>query len=93
MRVEVEGYAGYKADERPLRFQMSGRQYQVREVLDKWYGPSDTWFKVLADDGGLYLLRLDGNAEWTLESFRAKPSPREQETAPDGSPRPSEYEP
>jgi hypothetical protein len=77
MRVEVEAYAGYKPDERPLRFGFGERKYEVVELLDKWYGPADTWFKVVADDGGVYILKLDANSEWTLESFRAKPSPRE----------------
>lgn len=93
MRVEVDAYSGFKADERPLRFRIAGRNYEVRELLDKWYGPSDTWFKVLADDGGLYILKLDANSEWTLESFRAKPSQQEREPAPAGSPPPSEDEP
>ena len=89
MRIDVEAYSGFKADERPLRFHLSGRPYEVQEVLDKWYGPSETWFKVVADDGGVYILKLNGSAEWTLESFRATPSPREREQAPDGSPPPS----
>jgi len=74
MRVEVECYAGYKADERPLRFTMGGRQLEVEELLDKWYGPGDTWFRVRAGDGNVYILRhrARGNEDvWTLESFRA----------------------
>jgi hypothetical protein len=79
MRVEVEAYAGYKADERPLLFRMGDREYRVQELLDKWYGPEDTWFKVRADDGGLYILRLNPVNGWTLESYRggeAEPSER-----------------
>jgi hypothetical protein len=93
MRVEVEAYAAYKADERPLRFRSGERKYEVVELLDKWYGPADTWFKVLADDGGLYILKVDANSEWTLESFRAKPSQREQGPVQAGSPLPSGDEP
>ena len=77
MRVEVEAYAGYKADERPLIFRMGGREYRIEELLDKWYGPDDTWFKVRADDGGSYILRLNPASGWTLESYReagSKPS-------------------
>ncbi len=29
----------------------------VEEVLDQWYGPSDVFYKVRADDGNLYILR------------------------------------
>jgi hypothetical protein len=51
---------------------MDDHVYFVEEVLDQWYGPDDTYFKVRADDGNLYILRretkLDG--AWRLESYR-----------------------
>ena len=31
----------------------------VEEVLDQWYGPSDAFYKVRADDGNLYILRRE----------------------------------
>jgi hypothetical protein len=34
----------------------------VKEVLDQWDGPSDTYFKVRADDGNLYALRRETSA-------------------------------
>jgi hypothetical protein len=55
--VQVCCYAGRKADERPVRFRMAGRDYTVEEIIDRWYGPDDSFFKVLADDGKVYLLR------------------------------------
>lgn len=81
MNVEVEAYSGFKADQRPLRFRLGSREYVVQDVLDKWYGPSETWFKVLADDGAHYILKLNHASEWSLESFRSTPSQREQEPA------------
>jgi hypothetical protein len=45
----------------------------VEEALDQWYGPSDTFFKVHADDGNRYILRRETSAPdgpWHLESFR-----------------------
>ena len=74
MQVEVVAYSGFRADERPLKFILAGREYQVVELLDKWYGPDETWFKVRADDGGSYILKLSSLLGWTLESNRAKPS-------------------
>ena len=74
MVLDVECYAGYKADERPLRFtpQAPGaRTFEVKDVLDRWYGPQYECFKVRADDGNLYILRHnDRNDVWSLESFR-----------------------
>ncbi|HOQ45255.1 MAG TPA: hypothetical protein PLA43_05715 [Bryobacteraceae bacterium] len=71
-RVEVECYAGYKADERPVRFYLGQREYRVVEVVDQWYSPSATYFRVRGEDGHLYVLRhsIDPADEWTLESFR-----------------------
>jgi hypothetical protein len=73
MRVQVECYAGRIADERPVRFRLDGHEHTVKEVLDRWYGPEDVFFKVHADDGNVYVLRHrtsvpDG--EWDLVSFR-----------------------
>lgn len=73
MRVQVECYAGQKADERPVRFTLGGRTFEVEEVLDQWYGPEDIYFRVRADDSSLYILRHSQNVQddsWTLESFR-----------------------
>ena len=78
MKVKVECYSGWKADERPVRFQLDGRDYVVEEVLDQWYGPDSAFFKVRAHDGNLYILRhhtFGQVDEWSLESFR---SPRQQ---------------
>ena len=72
MRVAVECYAGYKADERPQKFTMRGRPFEVLEVLDRWYDPEAIFFRVRADDGNLYILRHDERVgDWTLEAFRA----------------------
>lgn len=73
MQVRVESYSGYKADQRPLCFYLRDRKYQVEEVLDQWYGLEDTYFRVRAEDGNIYILRhahTGPEGGWTLESFR-----------------------
>jgi uncharacterized protein (UPF0128 family) len=73
MKLEVDCYAGRKADERPVRFRLDGREYMVEEVFDQWYGPQDVFYKVRADDGNLYILRQQTSAadkSWDLVSFR-----------------------
>lgn len=73
MKLDVECYAGRKADERPLRFRMEGKQYQVEEVLDQWYDTDGIFYKVRADDGNLYILRQQTSTPsgtWELVSFR-----------------------
>jgi hypothetical protein len=72
--LQVECYAGYKADERPLRFTpqvREARTYEVREVLDQWYGLGYRCFKVRADDDNTYVLRHNEAEDiWVLDSFR-----------------------
>ena len=71
MKLRVACYAGRKADERPVRFQMGAHEYVVQEVLDQWYGPDHTFYKVRAGDGNLYILRHHtSSGDWHLESFR-----------------------
>ena len=74
MNVRVECYAGYRGAERPIRFYLGDRCFEVADVVDRWYEPEDSFFKVLADDGNLYILRHtpDMNADlWTLQGFRS----------------------
>ena len=73
MKLDVECYSGRKADERPTRFRMDGRQYTVKDVLDQWYDPESVFYKVRADDGNLYILRQQTSTPddvWELVSFR-----------------------
>jgi hypothetical protein len=73
MRVEVDCYSGYKADERPVRFRLDGHEYQVEELLDQWYGQNEIFFKVRADDGNLHILSREWpspEGRWRLVSFR-----------------------
>ena len=66
MRACVQCYSGYKADERPVRFQIGAREYVVSEVVDRWYGPHGASFRVCVEDGEVFLLRQCGE-EWDVE--------------------------
>jgi hypothetical protein len=75
LHLKVDCYSGYKAEERPLRFtfgDMPEKQvFEVKEILDQWYGIGYHCFKVLADDGNLYILRhQQAEDNWVLDSFR-----------------------
>lgn len=72
IQVGVECYAGYRADQRPLRFTLRGRVFEVCDVEDRWYSPDAIYFRVVADDGNFYVLRhSEPQDTWTLDAFRA----------------------
>jgi hypothetical protein len=49
MKVDAECYAGRKADERPVRFRLEGKQYSVKVVLEG-YELDSILYKVRADN-------------------------------------------
>jgi hypothetical protein len=56
LEIEVLAYSGYKANERPLHLVLGQKKLSVLEILDRWYGEEHDYFKVLADDGMVYLI-------------------------------------
>jgi hypothetical protein len=63
------GEPDYKADERPRQFTLDEVEYEIDAVLDQWYEPSATYFKVQTTEGKTYLLCHDQDTdEWTLQS-------------------------
>ena len=82
--VQVACYSGYRGDERPLRFVLAGRSFEVASVEDKWYSPGATYFRVVTVDRDRYVLRHDEAQDiWSLEGFRAS---RQRENPPAGPP-------
>ncbi|MBI4461357.1 MAG: hypothetical protein HY653_00480 [Acidobacteria bacterium] len=76
--LRVECYAGRQADERPQRFQLHAHTFEVEEVLDQWYSPDATYFRVRAHDGNFYILRhAEPQDAWTLVSFRRQEASRD----------------
>ena len=69
--VEVECYAGYKGDQRPLRVRLGDRVEEVVRVEDRWYSPGETFFRVVMQSGDRYILqRRDAQDLWLLAGFR-----------------------
>ncbi|NMC74043.1 MAG: hypothetical protein GYA56_06770 [Geobacteraceae bacterium] len=67
----VTTYAGYRGEERPVSFSMEGRTFRVREIVDRWYDPDHSCFKVLTEDGRKWLLRHDFNDDcWEVTVAR-----------------------
>jgi hypothetical protein len=69
LRIYVDAYSGYKANERPRQFVLDEEVYEIATVLDQWYEPTATYFKVQTTEDKTYILRYDQEVdEWTLQS-------------------------
>ena len=65
--IKVECYSGYKADEKPLSFSIDDKKFMIEKIIDQWRTPDSECFKILADDGGEYILKHDvRNDKWDL---------------------------
>ncbi len=68
--IHVDCYSGYKVNERPIDFTVRGRKLIVEEIVDRWYGVDHSYFKILANDQKIYLIRYDQDEDlWTLEKI------------------------
>jgi hypothetical protein len=74
MAIRVECYAGYRGEQEPLAFRLGERRLAVRAVVDRWFAPTQRWFRVEADDGNVYVLRQDeAIGDWEIAAFRCGP--------------------
>jgi hypothetical protein len=65
--INVVCYAGYRAEESPVRFYLGERCIEVSEVLDRWLEPAHHYFKLRGDDNGIYILRHSiGEQRWEM---------------------------
>jgi hypothetical protein len=72
MEVQVEHRTDHLGVEIPMRFRFDGREIEIVEIVDQWYGPDYRYFKIKGDEGNLYILRFDeGRVEWELRMFQS----------------------
>jgi hypothetical protein len=70
MAIRVECYAGYRGEQEPLAFWLGERRLVVHRIVDRWFAPTQRWFKVDVDDGHLYVLRYDETTgDWELAAY------------------------
>ncbi|MEP9411285.1 MAG: hypothetical protein HRF42_07735 [Candidatus Brocadia sp.] len=73
--IKVSTYAGYKADEKPLRFIFKGKTYTVKEILHQTYEEIPgvglrRRFDIETDEGLTFNLLYDVNQDrWFLEGL------------------------
>jgi len=72
MRVQVEQRTNHLGLERPVRFRFDGREVEIVQIVDQWYGPDYCYFKIKGNEGNLYILRFDeSRVAWELTMFRS----------------------
>ncbi len=70
MAIRVKCYAGYRGEQEPLAFWLGVRRLAVLGIVDRWFAPTQRWFKVEADDGQTYVLRHDETTgDWELAAL------------------------
>ena len=69
--IKVEFCSKLQTKERPIAFQVCDRRYRIKEIVDRWYGVGEVFFKVEADDNNIYLLKYEeGQGCWDLVFFQ-----------------------
>src|SRR6478609_3061507 len=72
MQVQVEHRTNHLGLEVPVRFRFDGREVEIVEIVDQWYGPDYCYFKIKDNDGNLYILRFDeSRVAWELTMFQS----------------------
>ena len=65
--IKVEFCSKLQTKERPIAFHVCDRRYRIKEIVDRWYGVGEVFFKVEADDNNIYLLKYEeGQDCWDL---------------------------
>ena len=91
MPIHVECYAGYRGEQEPLAIRFGERRVAVCAVVDRWYSPSQRWFKVEAEGGDTYIVRHDEpSGEWELAAYTSEKSPGTDLRCPTISAEPAE---
>jgi hypothetical protein len=71
IEIKVECYAGYRGEETPRIIWFQSRKIEVEKVLDRWLDPEHRYFKLLGDDGAIYIIRHDMNTRaWELTFYQ-----------------------
>lgn len=81
--IKVTCTAHHRGEETPVSFSVGEARRTVTDIRDAWLAPDHRYFKLVADDGGLYILRHDTNSqEWELVFYSLPQNPQNQ--SPEG---------
>ena len=67
MAIKVQTYCMRGELENPVSFALRERTFKVIEITDRWHGSDKAYYKITADDGNLYVIKHDLEADaWEL---------------------------
>jgi hypothetical protein len=70
-RFAVECERDSERGEIPVRFGWPGRMRQITELIDRWEGDEDIYFRVRTEDASTYILRRNRvSGAWQIHFFR-----------------------
>ena len=75
MKVKIELESNPRGEESPAGFVLGDRPIKVVAVMDRWYSPQGSYYRVSGDDGNFYILKGPAEGDlWELVSFTHKDS-------------------
>lgn len=64
--IRVKSHSGYRVEEYPKSFTLGSREYEIMEIIDRWYqgerdpeSPVADYFKVKTRDGKTAIIQYD----------------------------------
>ncbi len=73
MRIHVDTASDARGEPAPETLHFDGKNIDVADLVDQWWGEGDRYFKVLDATGNTYILRFDeATTDWELMMFLSK---------------------
>lgn len=73
MDLHVESRSGYQDELEPTAFELGGQLVKVRQVIDRWIASDHSYFKIEAEDSGIYILRFTPDERhWEMTLFQSR---------------------
>jgi len=74
IKVELQSTGESPGMEKLVSFTLYDRHFTVREILDIWYGIDQIYYKLIAEDNILYILKHDLETDsWELVEMDVYP--------------------
>jgi hypothetical protein len=73
MRIEVDTAADTRGEPAPSMLRFDGRNIDIADIVDRWWGAGDRFFKVKDAADNTYILRFEESRNaWELLMFVSK---------------------